>query len=431
MAAGFSGGFDGESFSTVSGQNSNNSVRLTEQFMRKALNGEPWDLIYRTSGKTAATVPANALFDQICQAAWECADPGIQFHDAIEKFNPVKRAGVIRASNPCSEFLFLDDSACNLASINLVKFLGKSGFDFERFQKACRVLLLAQDIIVDYASYPTPQIAENSHRYRPLGLGFANLGGLLMQMGIPYESDAASTLTAHLTAEMHFSALEMSCELSEKLGAFEGFHEDKLSTLEVVHRHLSSVESQPSDLKQRAHTIVERIGRSGLRNAQLTLIAPTGTIGLFMDCDTLGIEPDFALVKMKSLVGGPTLRMINKSVAPALRRLGYLESEILSTEKNLVESGRLIGVRQEHLAVFDTAMPSDSGRFISWQGHLNIMAAAQPFLSGGISKTVNLPKSATVGDIKQVFLAAYHMGLKAISVYRDGAKTLQPLCLDC
>jgi ribonucleoside-diphosphate reductase alpha chain len=328
----------------------------------------------------------------------------------------------------------------------LVKFLKPDGtFDWQAFESGCRLLLIAQEILVDYASYPTEKIAENSHRYRPLGLGFANLGGLLMRMGIPYDSEQAAAWTSAVTATMHFTALQESAELAELKGAFDGFEHDRTSALNALHQHLSSLETLKLEgdlglivqrLRRSAVETLERIGRNGLRNAQVTLIAPTGTIGLFMDCDTLGIEPDFALVKMKNLVGGQTLRLVNSSVGPALKKLGYPMTHIQQIEKHLLASGTLAGapyLKESDFAVFDTAVPNPEWpeRFISWQGHLRIMSAAQPFLSGGISKTVNLPRNASVETVKEVYMSAWKQGLKSISIYRDGSKALQPLCLDC
>lgn len=446
MAGGFGTGFDSEAFKTVSGQNSNNSIRFTDEFMRKVLNDETWTLRYRTSGLPAKEVSAKKLFDMVCKAAWECADPGVQFHDTIQRHHLVPRAGSIRASNPCSEFLFLDDSACNLASLNLVKFLRDDGsFDWEAFEKGCRLLLIAQEILVDYASYPTTEIANNSHLYRPLGLGYANLGGLLMRMAIPYGSERAAHWTAAITADMHFSALAASVELAERKGPFEGLHEDRASSLQALHHHVDAIENWKFDpeleavgqkLRLKASQTMERAGHSGIRNAQVTLIAPTGTIGLFMDCDTLGIEPDFSLVKIKKLVGGQTLRLVNGSVGSALKKLGYSKAQVEAVEQHLVRTGTLSGaphLKDADLPVFDTAVPSPDRpeRMISWQGHLRIMAAAQPFLSGGISKTVNLPKNATVDTVCEVYLSAWKQGLKCVAIYRDGSKALQPLCLDC
>lgn len=446
MAGGFGSGFDSEAFKTVSGQNSNNSVRLTDEFMNKALNDQPWTLRWRTNGEKAKEVSAKKIFDLICKAAWECADPGVQFHDTIQRHHLVPRAGAIRASNPCSEFLFLDDSACNLASLNLAKFLKPDGsFDWEAFENGCRLLLIAQEILVDYASYPTAAIAVNSHLYRPLGLGYANLGGLLMRMAIPYDSETAANWTAAITASMHFTALAASVELAELKGAFEGLHEDRASALKALHHHVDAIENWKFDqeleavgkrLRLKANQAMERAGHSGVRNAQITLIAPTGTIGLFMDCDTLGIEPDFSLVKLKKLVGGQTLRLVNSSVGMALKKLGYAEAEIKAVEQHLIAKGSLSGaphLKEKDMPVFDTAVPSADhpDRLISWQGHLRIMAAAQPFLSGGISKTVNLPKNATVETVREVYLSAWKQGLKCVAIYRDGSKALQPLCLDC
>ncbi len=437
LAAGYGGGMDGEAFRTISGQNSNNSVRVTDQFMSQIALNTPWEMRARKGGRVTGTVGAGDLWREIARAAWECADPGLQFHDTIQKWNLCPRSGEIRASNPCSEYMFLDDSACNLASLNLVKFLLKdgSGLDWKAFEQTVHIMLLAQEILVDYASYPTAEIAENSHRFRPLGLGYANLGGLLMRMGIPYESERAVRLTREITAQMHALALECSQQMAETNGAFSEWEQNKEQALAVLEMHRTAANDLPETQKIFARAI-RGAEKTGLRNAQVTLIAPTGTIGLLMDCDTLGIEPDFSLVKRKTLAGGGEMILRNAAVTESLLRLGYAATAAAEIEKYASEKGTVVGapgIKAEHLSVFDCAIaPKGSPeRRISPHGHLQIMAAAQPFLSGAISKTVNLPHSATVEDIERLFFESWKMGLKAVAIYRDGSKTLQPLCAEC
>jgi ribonucleoside-diphosphate reductase alpha chain len=446
LNGGFSGGMDGEAFRTVSGQNSNNSVRVTDEFMRLALSGGEWNLVNRLDGAVAARLPAAEILRKMARAAWECADPGIQFHDTIQKWHPCPSAGAIRASNPCSEYMFLDDSACNLASLNLAAFI-KSGsdgvFDWPAFAQCARILLLAQDILVDYASYPSAVIAENSHRFRPLGLGYANLGGLLMRLGIPYDSEEAARWTARLTAALHALALETSQRMAARYGSFDGWEADGKAALRVLDRHREAWRERASDEPEEAAWIgrvmdeaVRGAETSGLRNAQLTLIAPTGTIGLFMDCDTLGIEPDFSLIKLKHLSGGGSMTLVNGAVPAALARLGYDGARIAAIESHVRRTGSVVGapgLEARHEAVFDCAIapPGHPERRISAAGHLRLMAAAQPFLSGAISKTVNLPVVASVADIERLFVEGWKLGLKSLAVYRDGSKAMQPLCAEC
>jgi ribonucleoside-diphosphate reductase alpha chain len=439
LANGYGGGMDGEAFRSVSGQNSNNSVRVTDEFLKRAQEGGEWQLKARRSGKTVQTLKAKEIFHEMARAAWECADPGIQYHDTIQKWHMTPKSGAIRSSNPCSEYMFLDNSACNLASLNLAAFLDEKGRDlhWEKFTQAVRVLLFAQEILVDYSSYPTKAIADNSHKFRPLGLGYANLGGLLMRMGIAYDSDEAVKWTAKITGAMHALALETSQKLAEDKGAFAEWQSNKLEAMQVLEHHAKAWRESKSGLDW-VDKIFERLmanaERTGIRNAQVTLLAPTGTIGLFMDCDTLGIEPDFALIKRKTLSGGGELKLVNRSLEAGLRILGYANpKEILEyVERNGTVAGAP-GIKQEHLKVFDCAVPPKGhpDRRISAEAHLRIMAAAQPFLSGAISKTVNLPVTTTVEDIEKLFLEAWKMGLKALAVYRDGSKALQPLCAEC
>lgn len=434
--AGFSAGMDGEAYHTISGQNSNNSVRVTNEFMMAVANDGEWQTRARKSGAVIETIKARQVFRAMAESAWLCADPGIQFESAIQKWHTCASTASIRASNPCSEFMFLDDTACNLASMNLIKFIDESGhFDVEAFRNAIRALILAQELLVDFASYPNEVIATNSHRFRPLGLGYANLGATLMALGLAYDSDEARAWTAAVTALMTGEAYRVSASLAENFGAFKGFEANRESMLKVIAQHADELRrisaTKSSALTEKiiaaanaAWADAERSGREhGFRNAQVTVLAPTGTIAFMMDCDTTGIEPDFALVKSKTLSGGGHLRIVNQSVGRALMKLGYSASEQSSIVAG-IERGlplREAGVRKEHEAVFACAEE------ISPEAHLKMMAAAQPFLSGAISKTVNLSSKASVEDVERVFQLAWELGLKAVAVYRDGSKSAQPL----
>ncbi len=439
LAAGYSGGMEGEAFRTISGQNSNNSVRITDEFMQRVSIHGSWELRARVSKRVTGTVKAADLWREIAKAAWECADPGVQFHDTIQKWNLCPRSGEIRASNPCSEYMFLDNSACNLSSMNLVKFLDKDDLNWDAFTQTVKVMLLAQEILVDYAAYPTAEIATNSHHFRPLGLGYANLGGMLMRMGVPYESGRAVELTQKITACMHFLALEMSQEMAESCGPFSEWERNKESALAVIAMHrdewVKTGQKWPL-MDELTARVLKNVARTGLRNAQVTLIAPTGTIGLFMDCDTLGIEPDFSLNKKKTLAGGGEMQLRNQALAEGLAKLGYSAGDSAAIQKFVETNGTPVGApafRAEHFAVFDCAVPPKNHpeRRISPKGHLQMMAAAQSFLSGAISKTVNLPHSTTVEEIEKLFHDSWKLGLKSVTIYRDGSKTLQPLCAEC
>ena len=439
LANGYQGGMDGEAFRTVSGQNSNNSVRVTDEFLRRAVSEGEWALTARVGGQETKRLPAKEILHEMARAAWECADPGIQYHDTIQKWHMCPNDGPIRASNPCSEYMFLDNSACNLASLNLVAFFSEGSKDlaWPAFRQAVQIILLGQEILVDFASYPTAAIAENSHRFRPLGLGYANLGGLLMRMGIPYDSEEAAALTAKITAAMHGLALQASAELAQAHGAFKGWAANREPALKVLDQHLQAAKSIDAPWIQQAFAYARSLaGKTGLRNAQVTLLAPTGTIGLLMDCDTLGIEPDFALLKRKYLAGGGELRLVNQGVEQGLKSLGYDEAAREKVIAYVSEKGTVAGapgIKPEHESVFDCAVPPKQypARRISLDGHLRIMAAAQPFLSGAISKTINLPVSTTVAEIEEIFIRGWKLGLKALAVYRDGSKALQPLCAEC
>lgn len=531
IAAGYSSDFNGEAYKTVTGQNSNNSVRVTDEFMHAVENGGKWQTRGRTHGQAQETFEAKALWKMVAQAAWACADPGVQYDTTINDWHTCLNTDRIYASNPCSEYMFLNDTACNLASLNLVKFLRADGsFDIEAYRHACRVFIIAQEILVDLSSYPTERIAKNSHDYRPLGLGYANLGTLLMLKGIPYDSDRGRAWASALTAIMCGRAYAVSAEEAATLGAFEGFENNRSSMLRVIRKHREAayqINSAliPGELVQAAREdwdLALKLGeKSGYRNSQVTVLAPTGTIGLLMDCDTTGVEPDFALVKFKKLAGGGYFKIVNQSVPAALKNLGYSDpqiSEILDyllgkmhfkgtphihreflksrgwtdadvarvektlpgtfelssaftrfglgeemlkqlgvpasefekptfnylrwvglTEAQIDEANKVIcgtmtvegapHLRNEHLAVFDCANKcgAQGQRFIAPMGHVRMMAATQPFLSGAISKTVNLPHETTVEEIEDIYYQGWKLGLKAIALYRDGCKLSQPL----
>ena len=531
IAAGYPSDFNGEAYRTVSGQNSNNSIRIMDEFMHAYETGGQWSTRFRTTAETCDTFQAKDLMDRLCYAAWACADPGVQFDSTINDWHTCANTDRIYASNPCSEYMFLNDTACNLASINLMKFLNADGsFNVEGYRHACRIFILAQEIIVDLASYPTKPIAQNSHDYRPLGLGYANLGTLLMVSGIPYDSQEACAIGAALTAIMTGHGYRVSAEIAQSKGPFPGYPKNQDSMLRVMGKHRDAAykinrERCPSYLLRAAQEGWDEalaFGKQyGYRNAQATVIAPTGTIGLLMDCDTTGIEPDFALVKFKKLAGGGYFKIVNQSVPAALRRLGYSEAEIKDiieyvlgtaslrnapwintnalhskgfTDEDIVkieaklpsffelahafspwvlgdegmkrlgfksedyksptfnlleslgfsaaeieEANRIIcgtmtvegapHLKKEHLPVFDCANKCGkySERFIEPMAHVRMMAAVQPFISGAISKTVNLPKEATVEDIRNIYVESWKLGLKAVALYRDGCKASQPL----
>jgi ribonucleoside-diphosphate reductase alpha chain len=440
VRAGFSSGLDGEAYASVSGQNSNNSVRVTDEFMQLVLDKKIWSLRQRVSGEVARSVSADLLFNKICEAAWKCADPGIQFHDTIQRWHTCAADGEIRATNPCSEYMFLDDSACNLSSLNLVKFFDPTGeLQVSQLSEAVRVLIVAQEILVGFSSYPTRSIAENSNRFRPLGLGITNLGGLFMLLGIGYGEPLSQDWARGLMALIHGVALNTSCELAESLGAFAGYAENEQNYLKVIDQHSSHIgEVKNSQVPEGFREAVEEIWRdlrskvvsSGLRNSQLTAIAPTGTISLLMDCETTGVEPEYSFSKVKFLVGGGEIQGTLSHLTRALQRLGYEPSVVETLERQAMENGDLSGadeLLEEHKSIFKVAQSSQVEGRISWQQHLNVMQALQPFVSGAISKTVNLPAEATPQDIYEIYFSAWKRGLKSIAVYRDGSKGVQPL----
>ena len=510
IEAGYPRDFNGEAYRTVSGQNSNNSVRVTDDFMRAVEGDTDWNTLYRKSGEIAKTYKAKEIMDEVCKAAWATADPGMQYHDTINHWHTCKNTDSIVASNPCSEYMFLNDSACNLSSVNLLKYLDEDGnFDVEAYRHTCKILFIAQEIIVDLASYPTEKITLNSHDYRPLGLGYANLGTLLMVQGIPYDSEEARGIAGALTAIMTGHAYKVSAELAQVKGAFNGFSNNREPMLEVMNQHRAALDDIDSEYcpdylldaaREDWNEAIDLGEKYGYRNAQATVLAPTGTIGLLMDCDTTGVEPDFALVKRKKLAGGGTFKIINQSIPRALKNLGYSSDEILDiisytlgrdslehapnidpesleklgfNEKEIneaesdIQSTRTLNentkhinpdelksrgltneqieeamnfinghetiegaphLNKEHYPVFDTANKCGHGqRFIAPMGHVKMMAAAQPFLSGAISKTVNLPHESTVDDIQEIYMQGWKLGLKSIAMYRDGSKGSQPL----
>ncbi len=441
IESGYDGSFGGEAYESVMFQNANFSVRVTDEFMRASEEDGDWSTRAVLTGEPVETFKARDLLHDIAEGTHVCGDPGVQYDSTINRWHTCKKSGRINASNPCSEFMFLDNSACNLASINLMKLVDESGaFDVERFRHVVRLLIAAQDIIVDSASYPSQQIAAMSHEYRPLGLGYANLGALIMRLGLPYDSDAGRAYAGAVTALMTGTAYETSLELSRVQGPFEHAAENRDSMQGVMQMHRDALEDVDETLcppeimkaaRQSWARVLERSGRTNFRNAQVTLLAPTGTIGFMMDCDTTGVEPDIALVKYKQLAGGGLMKLVNRTLPPALKRLGYTEAEVEAIVKHVDERETIEGaaeLKAEHLPVFDCAFrPKNGTRFISYKAHLRMMAAVQPFLSGAISKTVNVPTETTVDEIMQTYLEGWHMGLKAVAIYRDGSKRTQPL----
>jgi ribonucleoside-diphosphate reductase alpha chain len=535
IAGGYSSDFNGDAYHTISGQNSNNSIRVTDDFMKAVLAGGKWQTIMRTTGEVCETLEAKDLWTMVAEAAWACADPGVQYDSTINKWHTCPNSGKINASNPCSEYMFLDDTACNLSSVNLTKFLkdeddGTQSFDVDGYRHACRTFFIAQEILVDLSSYPTKQIAKNSHDYRPLGLGYANLGSMLMQLGVPYDSDEGRAIAGALTAIMCGHAYRASAEMAAAKGPFNGFAQNREPMLRVMGMHREAARAInrdlcPNDLYKAAcedWDLAVRLGeKHGYRNAQATVLAPTGTIGLLMDCDTTGIEPDFALVKFKKLAGGGYFKIVNQSVPKALSRLGYSAREVQEivafvqgtntllgsphvSRRSLKEKGltdadlakaeaalpgvfeidfafgpwvlgeeayerlgvtrdqkskkgfsllthlgfskeeideandAIVGrmtiegapyLKPEHCAIFDCAnrCGKTGVRYLAPMSHVKMMGATQPFLSGAISKTVNLPNEATVEEIAKVYEEGWRLGLKAVALYRDGCKASQPL----
>lgn len=449
---GYDSDFEGPAYKTVSGQNSNNSVRLSDAFMKAVSSNKKWTLKSRVDNKKILETSAQDLFKKLAQAAWFCADPGVQFDDTINRWHTCPKTDKIYASNPCSEYMFLDDSACNLASLNLTKFTIRSNeanqlqFATEDFCQAVNLFITSMDLLVDYAGYPTAEIASTSHRYRPLGLGICGLGSMLMQNAIPYDSEQARSWGALIAALMQSQALKTSAELAKKYGAFQGYKINSKPYLSVIKKHFNAAKGIRRKFSLGSHQleVFERIienfqqvlvigQKYGFRNSQLTAIAPTGTIGLVMDCDTTGIEPEFSLIKYKNLAGGGKVKIASRSVQPALNKMGYSNDQVVQILKYLEQNGNLVAcpnLESQHLSVFQCAQD------LSPEAHLQMMASIQPFISGAISKTVNLPSHSTVEDIQNIYFKAWELGLKSVAIYRDNSKSHQPLetknsCPEC
>jgi ribonucleoside-diphosphate reductase alpha chain len=435
--AGFDMDLDGRDSHSTQYQNANNSVRVTDEFMRAVVADGDWNLREVLSDKVVKTVRARELFRQLCTATWECADPGMQFDSTINRWHTAANTGRINGSNPCSEYMHLDDSACNLASLNLLKFLNDDeSFDVEGFRHAVEVVFSAQEILVGRADYPTEPIADTSRRFRQLGIGYANLGALLMALGLPYDSDAGRAHAAAITSLMTGHAYEVSARTASRMGPFAGFAENREPMLRVLAQHQQAASEIDEELvapdllsaaQQSWDAACELADRFGVRNSQASVLAPTGTIGLMMDCDTTGIEPDLGLVKLKKLVGGGTMSIVNQTVPRALDQLGYDETQVAEIIAYIDEHKSIVGaphLTAEHLPVFACSMGDNT---IHYLGHVKMMAAVQPFISGAISKTVNMPEEATVEDVEQLHIDAWRMGVKAIAIYRDNCKVGQPL----
>ncbi|GAB3069688.1 vitamin B12-dependent ribonucleotide reductase [Nocardioides zeae] len=436
--AGFDMDLGGEDITSVQYQNANNSVRVSDEFMRAVEDGTEFGLRARQTGEVIETVDARELFHKIAKAAWECADPGLQYDDTINDWHTNPETGRITASNPCSEYMSLDNSSCNLASLNLLKFLKDDDtFDADLFAKAVEIIITAMDISICFADFPTEPIGETTRNYRQLGIGYANLGALLMAMGLGYDSDGGRAMAGTITSLMTGTSYRRSAELAAIVGPYNGYARNAEAHQRVMRKHqaandavrtLHSNDTAVHRLATKEWAQVVELGKvNGFRNAQASVLAPTGTIGFMMDCDTTGIEPDFSLVKFKKLVGGGSMQIVNQTIPRALKKLGYQPEQVEAIVDYIAEHGHVIdapGLRQEHYEVFDTAM---GARSLKPMGHVRMMAAAQPFLSGAISKTVNLPESATVEEIEDVYLQSWKLGLKATAIYRDNCKVGQPL----
>jgi ribonucleoside-diphosphate reductase alpha chain len=440
--AGYDGSFGGEAYSSVFFQNSNNSVRATDDFMKAVEKNLNWQTKAVTTGDVIDTYRARDILKMICEAAYICGDPGFQFHTTINDWHTCPNSAPIVASNPCSEYMFVDNSACNLASLNLMKFVEADGeFKIEAFRRAIHILIIAQEILVDNSSYPTDKITKNSRLFRPLGLGYANLGALLMFYGIPYDSPAGRAMAASITALMTGQAYLSSAIVASSTGPFEEFAKNREPMLHVITKHLKALEKIEKQYVHQSllaaaaevwNDALEMGQRYGYRNAQVSVLAPTGTIGFMMDCDTTGIEPDIALVKYKKLSGGGQVKLVNNTIGSALKRLKFTDQQIQDILKYIETNDTIEGAphitKEEHLKVFDCAFKAVKGtRFINPMGHVHMMAAVQPFISGAISKTVNVPNDTTPDDIATIYMQAWKLGLKSIAIYRDGSKRTQPL----
>jgi ribonucleoside-diphosphate reductase alpha chain len=439
--AGYDASLDGDAYSSIFFQNANNSIRAADEFMQAVADDTDWWTRSVVSGQPVNRHRARDIMRQIAEATYQCGDPGMQFDTTINKWHTSKSTARINASNPCSEYMFLDDSACNLASLNLMKFVGADGvFDVEAFRHAVDTVIVAQEILVDNASYPTEKIAKNSHDFRPLGLGYANLGAMLMSLGLPYDGDSGRDFAAAITAIMCGQAYLTSARIAEAVGPCVGYAENEESFLGVIRMHWNAVNAidstrvTPAMFKAAEETwrLAHELGSvTGFRNAQTTVLAPTGTIGFMMDCDTTGIEPDLALVKYKKLVGGGVIKIVNNTVPQALIKLGYTSEQVNQIVNHIDSTGTIEGapyLKSEHLPVFDCSFrPQNGTRSIHYMGHVRMMAAVQPFISGAISKTINMPEEATVEEIMEAYTESWRLGLKAVAIYRDNSKRVQPL----
>jgi ribonucleoside-diphosphate reductase alpha chain len=438
---GYDSGIDGDAYSSIFFQNANHSVRVTDDFMRASEEDRDWWTRNITDGQPNEKLRARDLLAKVADSTWHCGDPGMQYDTTVNRWHTCKNTARINASNPCSEYMFLDDTACNLASLNLMKYRTSNGqFDVEGFRHAVDVTITAQEILVDNASYPTAKIADNSHAFRPLGLGYANLGALLMSMALPYDSDEGRDVAGAITALMCGEAYAQSSRIAERMGPFDGYEVNRDPMLDVIRMHRDAIRGiQPDHVlpelflaaQESWDTALQHGEKFGYKNSQVTVLAPTGTIGFMMDCDTTGIEPDLALVKHKKLVGGGLIKIVNNTVPEALMKLGYSPEQSSEIVSHIDKQGTVEGaphMKAEHLPVFDCSLaPAGGGRSISWTGHVKMMAAAQPFLSGAISKTINMPEESTIDDISQAYLLSWKMGLKAVAIYRDNSKRSQPL----
>src|SRR6266699_1192 len=438
---GYDSSIDGDAYGSIFFQNANHSVRVTDDFMRAVVEDKDWWTKNVLDGQPNEKLRARDLMMKISDSTWHCGDPGMQYDTTVNRWHTSKNTARINASNPCSEYMFLDDTACNLASLNLMKFANGSGqFDVAAFKHAVDVTITAQEILVDNASYPTPKIEENSHNFRPLGLGYANLGALLMSMAVPYDSDEGRDTAGAITSLMCGEAYAQSARIAERMGAFPGYEANQEPMLDVIRMHREAVRGikpehvQPElflAAQESWDTALHHGEKHGYKNSQVTVLAPTGTIGFMMDCDTTGIEPDLALVKYKKLVGGGLIKIVNNTVPQALMKLGYTPEQTSEIVSYIDKNGKIEGapyLKTEDLPVFDCSLaPQGGGRSITWTGHVKMMAAAQPFLSGAISKTINMPEESSVEDIMNAYIESWKLGLKAVAIYRDNSKRSQPL----
>jgi ribonucleoside-diphosphate reductase alpha chain len=438
---GYDSAIDGDAYSSIFFQNANHSVRVTDDFMNAAEEDRDWWTRNITDGQPNEKLRARDLLFKIADSTWRCGDPGMQYDTTINRWHTSKNTARINASNPCSEYMFLDDTACNLASLNLMKFLEPNGqFDVQAFRHAVDLTITAQEILVDNASYPTPKIADNSHAFRPLGLGYANLGALLMSMALPYDSDEGRDVAGSITALMCGEAYAQSSRIAERMGPFAGYEVNREPMLDVIRMHRDAMRGiRPERVQPELYmtaqeswdTALSHGEKFGFKNSQVTVLAPTGTIGFMMDCDTTGIEPDLALVKHKKLVGGGLIKIVNNTVPQALMKLGCTPEQTSEIVSYIDKKGTIEGapyLKPEHLPIFDCSLtPAGGGRSITWTGHVKMMAAAQPFLSGAISKTINMPEESTVEDIMDAYIESWKLGLKAVAIYRDNSKRSQPL----